>query len=131
MNPDPNTISGSIRALDVIRIKDLILKCIVGINEDERLAAQEIVINIAIYADLKVACGSDDIADTIDYKAVKKEVIAMVKASSFFLVEKLAEEVARICLAPARSKYVTVEIDKPHALSYARSVSVEITRERS
>ncbi len=55
----------------------------------------------------------------------------MVKASSFFLVEKLAEEIARICLEPALVERVTVAVDKPHALRYARSVSVTITRERS
>jgi D-erythro-7,8-dihydroneopterin triphosphate epimerase len=130
MNPDRNKLSEGNRMLDVIRIRDLKLSCIVGINEDERVVPQEIVINIAIHADLSKPCATDKIEDTIDYKSVKKAVIAMVKSSSFYLIEKLAEEVAAICLAPALASSVHVTIDKPHALSYARSVCVEITRER-
>jgi D-erythro-7,8-dihydroneopterin triphosphate epimerase len=115
---------------DKIRIRDLKLSCIVGINENERIVPQEIVINICLEADLRVPCASDRIEDTIDYKVLKKEIIAMVKDSSFFLIERLAEEVSRICLTRDLVRRVTVIIDKPHALTYARSVSVEITREK-
>jgi len=115
---------------DKIYIKDLRLSCIVGINDDERHEKQEILINICIEADLSIPCVSDKIEDTIDYKALKKEVIATVKNSSYFLVEKIAEEVSTICLKNKRCRRVTVSIDKPHALTYARSVSVEITREQ-
>jgi D-erythro-7,8-dihydroneopterin triphosphate epimerase len=117
--------------LDIIRISDLAVSCIIGINQEERIVAQDVVINIALYADLHRPCVSDSIEDTIDYKALKKQVIDMVRGSSFFLIEKLAEEIARICLAPSLVERVTVTVDKPHALRYARSVSVQITRERS
>ncbi len=116
---------------DRIRIRDLRLTCIVGINEDERTVPQEILVNITIFADLSTPCSSDRIGDTIDYKAVKNEVIRMVEASSYFLIEKLAEEIARICLSEEAAKRVVVSIDKPHALSRAKSVSVEIARERT
>jgi D-erythro-7,8-dihydroneopterin triphosphate epimerase len=130
MNREDSKSPADCSGYDVIRIRDLRLTCIVGINEDERLVPQEIIINIAIYADLSVPCASDRIEDTIDYKAVKNAVIGMVEASSYFLIEKLASEVARLCLAPRLAQRVTVSIDKPHALSHARTVSVEITRER-
>ena len=58
--------------LDRIYIQDLKLSCIIGINEDERLNQQDIIINIIIYADLAKACKSDNIEDTVDYKKLKK-----------------------------------------------------------
>jgi len=67
----------------------------------------------------------------VDYKSVKQTVLGHVEASEFYLVEKLADSVADICLADPRVKKVDVTIDKPGALRFARSVAVAITRERS
>ena len=64
----------------------------------------------------------------MDYKQVKQQVLALVEGSSFYLVEKLAQEVARLCLKAPRVERVTVIVDKPGALRFARSVAVEITR---
>jgi D-erythro-7,8-dihydroneopterin triphosphate epimerase len=116
------------RRLDKITIKDLSLRCIIGINDDERVNKQDVIINIVMYSDLKDACKSDNIDDTVDYKLIKKKIIAMVEDSSFFLIEKLAETVAEICLENKQVVKVDVEIDKPGALRFARSVSVDIER---
>lgn len=116
--------------LDCIHIRDLVCRCIVGINPEERVKRQEVLINVTLWADLAPAAASDDIADTIDYKAVKERILAMVEGSSFNLIERLASEVARICLQPRPARRVRVTIDKPGALRFARSVAVELTRER-
>jgi len=116
--------------LDRIYIRDLTCRCIVGINEEERTKKQDICINIVLYGDLRAACMSDRIEDTIDYKAVKQAVLATVEDSSFFLVERLADAIAGVCLREPAVERVAVTIDKPGALRYARSVAVSITRER-
>ena len=116
--------------LDRIYIQDLKLSCIIGINEDERLNQQDININIIIYADLAKACKSDNIEDTVDYKKLKKSIVSMIKDSSYYLIERLADHVAEICLENPLVQKVTVRIDKPFALTHARTVSVEITRTR-
>lgn len=115
---------------DRIHIRDLICRCIVGIYPDERREKQDVIINITLWADYRAACRSDDIADTVDYKAIKKQVIRMVEDSSFQLIERLAEEIAGICLANPRVEKVAVSVDKPGALRFARSVAVEIVRAR-
>ena len=115
---------------DEIHIRDLMCRCIIGIYPEERRERQDICVNITLWADLRAAGRSDDIGDTVNYKAIKKEVIRMVEASSFQLIERLAEEVASICLANPRVEKAAVTIDKPGALRFARSVAVEITRQR-
>lgn len=115
---------------DRIHIRDLMCRCIVGIYPDERREKQDVIINITLWADYRAACRSDDIADTVDYKAIKKQVIRMVEDSSFQLIERLAEEIAGICLANPRVEKVAVSVDKPRALRFARSVAVEIVRAR-
>ncbi len=114
--------------VDRIRIRDLSLQCIIGINPEERIKKQEVIINLTLYADLAEAGRSDRIGDTVDYKVLKEGIRERVEASEFFLVERLAEQVAEIALRPALVRRVDVCVDKPGALRYARSVAVEITR---
>ncbi len=117
--------------LDRIHIRDLALRCVIGLYEDERREKQDVVINITLYADLGKACRSDDVGDTVDYKIIKKNVIALVEQSSCRLIEHLAEQIAQSCLADPRVVRVSVCVDKPGALRFTRSVAVEIVREQS
>jgi FolB domain-containing protein len=116
--------------MDRILISDLLVRCIVGINEDERREKQDVLINLALSADLGKAGGSDRFEDAVDYRAIKKKVVAMAESSKFFLVEALAEAVAAVCLENPAVTEVSVRVEKPTALRFARSVGVEITRER-
>ncbi|MCE9614087.1 MAG: dihydroneopterin aldolase [Lentisphaerae bacterium] len=116
---------------DRIFVRDLAVSCIVGIHPKERVAKQTVLINLALECDLAPAARSDNIADTVDYKVLKDRVVQAVSVSEHFLIEKMAEHVAGICLQDTRVRAATVTVDKPGALTGARSVAVEITRRRS
>ena len=116
---------------DRIQIQDLLLRTIIGINEEERRNRQDVLINITLYADTHVAGASDDIEDAVNYRTITKQVIKRVEESSFSLVEKMAAEIAAICLGELRVEAVDVRVEKPGALRFARSVGVEIHRTRS
>jgi FolB domain-containing protein len=116
--------------LDCIHIRDLFLRCIIGINPEERTKRQDVLINITLYTDLSHVCQSDRIEDTIDYKKVKKRVVEIVEQSSYFLIERLAGRIAELCLEPQPVQKVRVLVEKPGALRFARSVGVEIVRTR-
>ena len=111
-----------------IRIKNLRLRTIIGINDWERVEKQDIVINLELELDGIRAMETDRIEDTVDYKAVKEEVRTAVEASDFFLLERLAEEVVEVALRPALVQRVDLCVDKPGALRYARSMAVEMMR---
>ena len=116
--------------MDRIRICDLLVRCILGINEKERHEKQDVVINLTIHTDVRKAGKSDNIKDTVDYRALKKRVFALAESSQYFLVEALAEAVAELCLDHGGVRQVDVSVAKPHALRFARNVAVEITRKR-
>jgi FolB domain-containing protein len=119
------------RDFDRILIRELSFRCIVGINDDERREKQDVVVDIDLFADLRPACASDDMVDAVDYKAVKKAVLAMAERSDCFLVERLAQRIADCCLGcDDRIRGVRVELRKPAALRFARTVGVDITRWR-
>ena len=116
--------------LDQLHIRDLRVRCVVGVNPEERDKKQDVDINITLYADLRRAARTDAIEDTIDYKAVKAKVMEEIEASEFLLIERLAERVAEICLADPRVKRTRVLVEKPGALRLARTVGVELVREQ-
>ncbi|NLW49561.1 MAG: dihydroneopterin aldolase [Candidatus Brocadiaceae bacterium] len=116
--------------LDRIHIRDLLLRCVIGVREWEREALQNVLLNITLHADLRAACAGDALEDTVDYVAIKKRVIELVEASAYGLLETLAQAVADACLEDPRVRRVDVTLEKPGALRFARSVAVEISRER-
>jgi FolB domain-containing protein len=117
--------------MDNIIIRDLLLRGIIGINPDERVNQQDILINMVIYADIRAAAASDDIADAVNYKSITKRIIRHVEESSDFLVEKLVTDIARIVITEFGVERVQVRLEKPGALRFAESVGIEIERTRA
>ena len=115
---------------DIIEIRRLLLRTIVGINPDERVNRQDVIVSLRLSVDTRGSGRSDDIDDAVNYKTICKNVIHLVENSEFLLVERMAAEVARVCLHDSRVTQVFVKIEKPGALRFAESVGVEITRTR-
>ena len=114
--------------MDKIFIRELALRCIIGIYPAERREKQDIVINVEMHCDLRKAGRSDDLNDTVDYKAIKKGILKLVEESGFLLIEALAENIADLALGDGKVQRVVVTIDKPGALRFAKSSAVEINR---
>ena len=67
--------------MDKIIIRDLTLKTIVGTFPKEKVAPQDIIINIELGCEIRKAANSDDLADTVDYKSLKREIIALIEGN--------------------------------------------------
>jgi dihydroneopterin aldolase/D-erythro-7,8-dihydroneopterin triphosphate epimerase len=116
---------------DTIMIRDLSLRCIIGINPEEREEKQDVVINVTLGCDCRKAAETDSIEFAVNYRTVKKGIIELVEESEFFLIERLADRIAAVCLDADGVKWARVCVDKPGALRFTRSVAVEITREKA
>ena len=116
---------------DRIKITDLHLRAIIGINPDERKNLQDVLINIVLYVDSRPAAKSDDISDSANYRTITKEIIKLVESSRFYLIEKLASEIAAICLKSQQVETVSVNVQKPPALRFAKSVGITIERSKT
>ncbi|MBF0183643.1 MAG: dihydroneopterin aldolase [Magnetococcales bacterium] len=115
---------------DRIKIRDLHLRCVIGIQEWERNTLQDVLIQVVLHVDLAAAGRSDRIEETVNYKTLSKAIIALTEKSQFFLVEALAEQIAQLCLRDQRVARAKVTVEKPGALRFARSVAVTIQRFR-
>ncbi len=115
---------------DRILIHDLLARGIIGIHDWEREKKQDILINIEMEADCGPAGKSDDFRDAVDYREVAKKTIALAEKSEFYLVERLAEAIAAVCLEDERVTLARVRVEKPGAVRFSRSVGVEVERRR-
>ena len=116
--------------MDVIYIRNLKIDCVIGAFEWERRIRQTVAIDLDLAADVARAAATDRLQDTIDYKAIAKRLIEDVGKSDFWLVETLAERVAKIVLAEFAVAWVRVRINKKGALRHATDVGVVIERGR-
>ena len=113
---------------DRILIRDLLVRGVIGLNDWEREVEQDILINMDLSIDARAAGESDDVAHTLNYRTLTKDVITHVKASQPYLVEALAHQIARIAVVDHGAGRVVVRVEKPAALRFARSVGVEVER---
>ena len=117
--------------MDHILVRDLLVRGILGINPDERTNRQDILINLDLAVDTRQAAASDDIADAVNYRTLTKRIVGHVEQGSDRLVEKLAEDLARLVLSEFAVAAVRLRLEKPGALRFARSVGIEIERTRA
>jgi 2-amino-4-hydroxy-6-hydroxymethyldihydropteridine diphosphokinase len=116
--------------LDKVFIEGLEIEALIGIYDWERRIRQPLRFDLEMAFDNRVPAASDAIADTLDYKAVSKRLIAFVSQSDFGLVETLAERCAEIVLREFNVAKVKLKLSKPGAVRGASAVGVIIKRSR-
>lgn len=107
-----------------VRIKNLLLRAYIGIKEEEINNQQDVVINVTLRYDASEAIVRNEISAALNYRTITKQVIAHVDGNRFALLERLTHEVLAMVMEHRAVQWAQVEIDKPHALRYAESVSV-------
>ena len=106
------------------------METVIGIYEWERRIKQPVIVDIKMAADIRRAAATDNIDDTLNYKAVAKRVIGFVEGSQFQLVETLAERLAELVMAEFHVPWLRLEVNKIGAVRGARDVGVIIERGR-
>jgi len=114
--------------MDTIFLRDLRIRTIVGIWEWERRLPQVVSIDLDMGTDIRRAAGTDQIGDTLDYKAVTRRIKGFVADSRFSLIETMAEQIAGIIMGEFAVPWVRVAVHKPWAFRGSRDVGVAIER---
>ena len=115
--------------MDIVYIRELEVKTIIGIYDWEREQKQIVSINLEMASDIWKAAESDSIEHALNYKAVAKRLIDFVENSKFFLVETLAEKIAEIVLNEFGVNWVRLQLGKPGAVTGSKDVGVIIERD--
>ena len=113
-----------------IRVKDLRLRTYIGIKEEEILNRQDVLINLTILYPAVDAVRDNDIDHALNYRTITKAIIAHVEGNRFALLERLTQEILDLVMSHESVRYAEVEVDKPHALRFAESVSITLAGHR-
>lgn len=113
-----------------IRVKDLRLRTYIGIKEEEINNKQDVLINLTILYPAVDAVRDNDIDHALNYRTITKAIIAHVEGNRFALLERLTQEILDLVMEHESVCYAEVEVDKPHALRFAESVSITLAGHR-
>ena len=116
---------------DHVFIQDLRIETHIGIFEWEQRIKQIVSLDLDMACDVAKAAATDQIDDTLNYKAVAKRLIQFVSESQVDLVETLAERCAEIILKEFDVPWLRLRISKPGAVRGSKEVGVVIERSRS
>jgi dihydroneopterin aldolase len=114
--------------MDIVYLKQLKVETIIGIYPWERQIKQTLFLDLEMATDIRRAAQTDDIAHTLNYKAVSKRIQEFVGNSQFLLVETLAERVAEIILREFGVPWLRLNVNKRGAVRNATDVGVMIER---
>jgi 7,8-dihydroneopterin aldolase/epimerase/oxygenase len=123
--------SSTAASADRIFLRGLAVECIIGFIDWERRVKQTIVIDMEFPVDCRPAARTDEVANTVDYKAVAKRVIAFVETSEFKLVETLAHRLGMLVIEEFSLEWVRVSLNKPGAIRGSRDVGITLERTRA
>ncbi|KTW29614.1 folic acid synthesis protein fol1 [Pneumocystis jirovecii RU7] len=123
---------GIVEVDDQFFVKKLSLFTIIGMNPEEMINKQNIIINLILYkSPINLEDRNCSIINIYNIEKVLKEIVKHVESSSFKTIEALALSIARILCISHNIEKIKVNVEKPSALAFARSAGVEIVRSRS
>ncbi len=118
---------------ETIHLENLRVDCIIGINPDERVHPQPLVITLAFQHWFEPAAAKDTIERTINYSEVAAEVRRFVIAGRYKLLETLARRLAEHLCERFGLAHLHMHVRKPQAVteSDGAAVSLTIVREQT
>ena len=116
--------------MDKIFLNDLHIDTIIGVYDWERETLQTLSFDLEMDWDIRFAAKSDDIADTIDYGAIANTIVSFVEASSYQLIETLAEDLCALLLSKFPIPKIKLILSKPVALHGNNTAKIVIERQK-
>jgi len=113
---------------DTVLIEGLAVETVIGVYDWEREVTQRLLVDLELAWDNSVPGASDDVADALDYAAVSERVSQCLQTLQPALLERAAEEVARLLQNEFVVRWLRLTLSKPGAVAAARSVGVRIER---
>ena len=114
--------------MDKIFLHGLQCECVIGVWNWEKQITQKLMLDIEMATDISKAAASDDLKDTLDYKAITERIIDYAQANPCDLIETLAERLAELIMLEFSVPWVRIKLDKGGAVKNLKQVGVVIER---
>jgi dihydroneopterin aldolase len=124
----PKSVAHESNVSDRVFVHDLVLDVEIGVYTHEKGVTQRVRFSVDV--DLIPADAlNDDVRQAFDYDTIIKGIKTIIARGHINLVETLAEEIAKLCLAHPRAQSARVMIEKLDKEPGA--VGVEIVRAKA
>ena len=119
--------------MGVIRLKNMQFYGFHGVSESEKHLGGRFEVDVEMHLTLKYSCESDDLNDTINYEVIYKTVDSCIRKDKFYLIEALANSIAKDILNEHPVDSLMVRVRKPHApvKGVLDTIEVEIERNKA
>ncbi|MFT6520010.1 MAG: dihydroneopterin aldolase [Candidatus Azotimanducaceae bacterium] len=114
--------------MNIVYISELRINTVIGVYGWERDIKQTVVVDLEMSTDNQRAALEDNLVFTLDYGAIAAGITAFVEASSYQLIESLAEAIADLVMTDFGVQQLKLKLGKPGAVENARDVGVIIHR---
>ena len=117
--------------MDKIEIRGLEVFAHHGVYEEEQRLGQRFIVDAVLKLDLTAAGSGDELADTVNYGSIARQITVLLQRENYQLIERAATVTAEELLnMDEQIKEVTIRLSKPWAPIGLPldTVSVEITR---
>ena len=116
--------------MGTIRLKNMQFYGFHGVNESEKHLGGRFEVDVEMQLSLTKSCNTDELHDTINYEQIYKTVNTCVKKDKFYLIEALANSIAKDILINFPINSILVRVRKPHApvKGVLDTVEVELKR---
>ena len=111
-----------------IFLRNLAVQAHMGIHDFERAAAQRVLVCVDLYLDAAAVPKADDIADAVDYDAVRRDIVALAQSRHFNLQETFVHAILDLCLARPGVIAARASSAKPDVYADCEQAGYEATR---
>ena len=116
--------------MGTIQLKNMQFYGFHGVDESEKHLGGRFEVDVEMQLSLAKACNSDELHDTVNYEKIYKTVNDCVSKDKFYLIEALANSIAKDILINYPINSILVRVRKPHApvKGVLDTVEVELKR---
>ena len=118
-------------ATDLILIRGLEIRCIIGTFPHERKKKQPIFIDLEIPCDAARPARKDDLREALDYDRLTRRLREFAAGTEFFLIETFADRAASLLIREFKLASIQLTIWKPAAIQDCRKVGISIFRRKA
>ena len=117
--------------MGTIRLKNMQFYGFHGVDKSEKHLGGRFEVDVEMKLSLKKSCDSDELDDTVNYEKIYKTVDTCVNKDKFYLIEALANSIAKDILINFPINSILVRVRKPHAPVKGVLDTVEVELNRS
>ena len=117
--------------MGTIRLKNMQFYGFHGVDKSEKHLGGIFEVDVEMKLSLKKSCNSDELDDTVNYEKIYKTVDTCVNKDKFYLIEALANSIAKDILINFPINSILVRVRKPHAPVKGVLDTIEVELNRS